>query len=61
MGVQLVLLADGIPLNIVLDELGKIGPPEFHCDKLTGFEVTWMASSFMIMATVDYGPLEEVI
>ena len=55
MGVQLVLLADSTPLNIVSDKLGKTRPPEFCCDKLTGFKVTWVASNFMVMAMVDYG------
>ena len=58
MGVQLILLAGGTPFNIALDELDKIGPLEFRCNKLTGFKVTWVANSFMVMAMVDYRPLE---
>ena len=55
------MLVDDTLLNVVSDELGKAGPPEFHHDKLMGFEVTWVASNFMIMAMVDYGPSEGVI
>ena len=55
------MLADGTCLNIVLDELGKTRPPEFCCDKLTGFKVTWVASSFMVMAMMNYGLSKGVI
>ena len=45
----------------MLDELGKTWPPEFCCDKLTGFKVTWVANSFMVMAMVDYGLSKHII
>ena len=57
-GVQLVLLAGGISFNILSDKLGETRPPEFSCDELASFKVTWVASSFMVMAVVDYGSLK---
>ena len=54
-------MAGSTSLNISLNELCKAGPPEFYYDELMGFEVTWVAGHFMVMATVEYGLSEQVI
>ena len=53
-GAQLVLLVGSASFNILSDKLGEIRPPEFSCNKLVSFEITWVASSFMVMAVVDF-------
>ena len=50
MCVGLVLLASRASLNVFVHERCEAGPPKFRGDKLVGFKVTWVASSFMIMA-----------
>ena len=49
-GIGLVLLAGGTALNIFADVGGETGPPELSCNKLSGFEITRMASTVVVMA-----------
>ena len=50
MHVGLVLLARRTSLYVFAYERCKAGPPKFRGNKLAGFKVTWVASSFMIVA-----------
>ena len=50
MCVGFVLLANRTSLNIFAYERCQARPPEFRGDELVGFQVTWMASSLMIVA-----------
>ena len=51
MCVRLVLLAHSTAFDVFSYELYKIWPPEFDGDKLMGFEITWVTSSLMVVAT----------
>ena len=50
MHVGLVLLASHTSLYVFVYERCEAGPPKFRGNKLAGFKVTWVASSFMIVA-----------
>ena len=51
MCVGFVLLANCTSLNVFAYERCQARPPEFRGNELVGFQVTWMASSLMIVAT----------
>ena len=55
MCVGFVLLANCATLNIFLHKGCKTRPPEFRGNQLTGFQVAWMTSCFMVMATGEDG------
>ena len=55
MGIGLVLLTDGAPVNIFANILSKAWPPEFCSDKLAGFEIPWVSCHFVVMTTLDNG------
>ena len=57
----LVLLAGCTTLDIFADVRGQTGPPEFHCNKLTSFQVPRMAGGCMIMEMLKDGMAEGVI
>ena len=61
MHVGLVLLASCTSLNIFAHERCKARPSKFKGDKLAGFKVTWVASSFMIVAANKDGLLKRGI
>ena len=61
MCVGLVSLASHTSLHIFAYERCEAGPPKFRGDKLAGFKVTWVASSFMIMAANKDGLLKRGI
>ena len=51
MCVGFVLLANCTSLNVFAYERCQARPPEFRGNELVGFQVIWMASSLMIVAT----------
>ena len=55
MGIGLVLLADGTPINLFVNILSKAWPPEFCSDKLADFEISWVSCCFVVMTTLDNG------
>ena len=61
MCVNLVLLAKGTALNIVVDEGGKSGPPEFGGNQLACFQEAGVAGGFMIVAAFENGTAEGVV
>ena len=61
MRVNLVLLAMGTALNIVADEGGEPGPPEFSSDQLACFQEARVAGRFMIMAALEDGAAKGVV
>ena len=61
MCVGLVLLASCTSLNVFAHERCEARAPKFRGDKLADFKVTWVASSFMIMAVNKNGLLKRGI
>ena len=61
MCVQLVLLTCGTALNVFLYKLCKAWPPEFSSDKLTGFEITRVSNSLVVMVVSEDGVMERVL
>ena len=55
MSIRLVALASRTPFHIFAYKRYKAGPPKFGGDKLAGFKVTRVASSFMIVAAKKDG------
>ena len=55
MSVRLVMLAGRTPFHVFAYKRCKAGPPKFGGDKLAGFKVTWVASSFMIVTVQKNG------
>ena len=53
MDVGFVLLAGCTTFDVFTDIGGKAGPPEFSCDKLLGFEVARVTSTFVVVATLE--------
>ena len=50
MSVRLVSLASRTLLYVLVYKRCEAGPPKLRGDKLAGLKVTWVASSFMIVA-----------
>ena len=61
MRVGLVLLASHASLYIFVYERCEARPSKFRGNKLAGFKVTWVASSFMIVAASKDGMSERGI
>ena len=51
MGIDLILLAGGTPVNITVDIRGEAWPPKFRGNKLASFENARVTHSGMIMVT----------
>ena len=58
MHVELVLLANCTPFDILAYKRCQTRPPEFGGDQLMGFQVAWVACSFVVVATSEDGPSE---
>ena len=50
MCVRLVLLARCTALNVFAHEVCESQPPKLRGDELASLEITWVASSLMVMA-----------
>ena len=61
MGISLVLLAGCTAFDVFTDVGGKAGPPEFCHDKLSGFQVARVTSTFAVMATLENSVTEGVV
>ena len=61
MRVGLVLLASRTSLYVFAYERCEARPPKFRGNKLAGFKVAWVASSFMIVAANKDGMLKRGI
>ena len=61
MCVGLVLLAHGAALNVFAHKLHKTGPPKLRGDELMSFEVTWVTSSFVVVAAGEDGATEGIL
>jgi len=61
MCVRFVLLASGAAFDIFADIGSEARPPKFGGDKLSGFEVSGMSGSFMIVASCKNGMADGVI
>ena len=61
MHVNLVLLAKGTALDIVVDKGGEAGPPEFSGDQLASLQEAGMTGGFMIMAAFEDGAAEGIV
>ena len=60
-GVGLVLLAGCTAFDILADVGGQARPPELGRNKLSGFEITWMAGTVVVMAMLQNSVLEGVV
>ena len=61
MHINLVLLAEGTAFDVVADEGGESGPPEFGGDQLSGFQETGMSGRLMIMAPLKDGAAKGIV
>ena len=60
-GVGLVVLAGCTAFDILADVGGEAGPPELGCDKLSGFPITWVAGTVVVVATLQNSVPEGVV